>query len=193
MAKKQFNHDDGDRKFMILLYPDSESYVCDEVLSKIIEYAEEWSYILHDKDIDSEENTKRAHYHVCVKWKNPRTRGTIANQIGIEKNYIERLKNWRVGNRYLLHMDDQDKYQYGLYYVESNFDFCNLVNAKESESIKVRELIFYIRTECKSMVDLADYALENNLWSEYRRNYTILKDYYYETKQKENETNGNCA
>ena len=194
MAKnKKLDHDKPDRKFMIELYTVTESYVFEEVLAALCEYFDEWAYIIHDKDIDEDGEIKKEHLHFCGQCKTPRIRKSISKITGVPENFIERAKTWKGANRYLLHLDHPDKYQYGLYYVESNFDYCDLVNAKESETVKMRELIYYIRTECKTMVDLADYALENGIWDAFRRNYTILKDYFYEVKAKETEKNGNCT
>lgn len=189
--KKKIDHDKPDRKFMIMLYEDSESYVFDEVITKIQEYAPEWAYILHDRDVDENDELKKPHYHVCIRFPTARTRKTVANVIGIEPNYIERWDSFRKACRYLMHADDEDKTPYGMYYVESNFDFVKLTNVQESESVKVKEILCFIWTdECKSMIDIADFAMDNNLWSEYRRSYLVIKDYFKEVqnKKKENRT-----
>lgn len=190
MAKKKLDHDKPDRKWFIELYTETESYSYDEVITNLCEYFDEWAYIIHDKDINEKGEIKKVHVHFCGLTKTPRIRKNISTVTGVPETFIERAGTWKGVNRYLLHLDNPDKYQYGLYYVESNFDYCNLVNAKESESIKVKELIFYIRTECKGLVDLADYAVENNLWDAYRRNYSILKDYYFEINKERKNENG---
>ena len=41
-----------DRKFQGILYPDSESYCCEDVLNVLKSTFPEFAYILHDKDTD---------------------------------------------------------------------------------------------------------------------------------------------
>lgn len=192
MAK--YDLDGQDRKFMILLYPDSTTYNFEEVLTNIMCYADEWSYMLHDKDVESvvesgiEKQSKiKPHYHVCVKFNTPRIRAVIANNIGIEKNYIERLRNWKIGNQYLIHMNDQDKYQYHFLDVSANFNYGDLIGKKKSEVEKVNEIFEYINDfKCYDIIRLTEFARTNpNLWDGFRRNYTIIKDYCFEMSRRE--------
>lgn len=187
---KKIDHDKQDRKFIAILYPDSTEYNFDEVITNICLYAQEWSYCKHDRDVESvmidgeeRERKKKTHYHVCMRFPTPRIRKTVANNIGIEKNYIERAKTWRGVNRYLLHLDDDDKYPYMIHDIESNFDYKELTGCKVTELEKVNELIEYIiENEITSVRKLGDYARKNGLWDAYRRNYMILKDYMYELR-----------
>lgn len=192
--KNKLDPDGGDRKFVMLIYEDSETYDWHEVLARVMEYSDQWAYIRHDKDIDSVQRDgvevqeiKKPHYHVCMRFKTPRIRQTVANNLGIEKNYIQRaVKGWKAVNRYLIHLDDDDKYQYPWYDVCTNFSFYELVDKKETEVGKVNELIdFILRENCTSVVQLGNYAREHDLWDAYRRNYTILKDYMWELSQVE--------
>lgn len=196
MAKKgkAYDHDGQDRKFVMMLYEDSETYDISEVLLRVTEYADHWSYLRHDKDVESVlvdgeevQQIKKPHYHVCMRFPTPRIRKTIANNLGIEKNYIQRAeKGWRIVNRYLIHLDDDDKYQYPYYDVATNFDYLELVDKKKTEVGKVNELIdFIIHEKCYSVVQLGNFAREHDLWDAYRRNYTILKDYIFELKNEE--------
>ena len=186
--KKELDHNQPDRKFMIMLYANSQSYVFDEVMTKIQEYAPEWAYVLHDRDVDENDNLKREHYHVAVRFPTARTRKAVANVIGIEPNYIERWDSFKKACRYLMHADNPEKTPYGYYYVESNFDFVKLTNVQESEAVKVKEILNFIWTdECKNMVNIADFAIENGMWSEYRRSYAVIKDYFAEVQKQKKE------
>lgn len=193
---RKLDHDAQDRKFVAILYPDAQDYNCDEVLTNIIRYSDEWSYILHDKDVESSTNEqgeevqvkKKEHYHVCFRFPTPRIRKTVSNNIGLEKNYIMRCKNWRAANCYLIHDFDDDKFQYQPLEVESNFEYGKLIGKKETELSKVNELIeFIIKTNCYRMKDLADYARNNDLWDALRRNHPILREYMIDLKL-ENQT-----
>ena len=194
MAKgKKLDPDGQDRKFVMMLYEDSETYDLEQVILRVTEYADEWSYIRHDKDVESvlkdgvevEEKIK-PHYHVCMRFPTPRIRSTVANNLGIAKNYIQRAENgWRAVNRYLIHLDHDDRYQYPYYDVASNFDYLEVADKKRTETDKVNSLIdFVVREKCYSVVKLGNFARENDLWDAYRRNYIIMKDIMFELKDE---------
>lgn len=194
MGKKHFNQDGQDRKFMVLLYPDSENYDFAEVMDSLLGYAEEWSYMLHDKDVESvtengveTQQKMKPHYHVCIRFKNPRIRAVIANNIGIPKNYIERAKSWKLANEYLIHQNDQDKYQYHFLDVCANFNYAELIGKKKTEVEKVNEIFEYINDfKCYDIVRLTEFARTNpTVWDGFRRNYTIIKDYCFEMSRRE--------
>lgn len=42
------------RNFSGVLYPDSESYNCDEVISRIKSKFKQWAFCLHDMDVNDE-------------------------------------------------------------------------------------------------------------------------------------------
>lgn len=184
--KEKIDHNKPDRKFVCILYPDATNYVCDEILTKITQYADEWSFILHDRDVDENDEIKKPHYHVCMRFVAPRTRKAIVNVLGYPKlEDFERAKKWKSVNRYLLHLDDDDKTRYGDYEVTSNFDYRKLVNVAESEGDKVQEIIGFIWTkDCKIFLDLVDWALSKGLYSELRRGYPLIKDYYNHAQEE---------
>lgn len=89
------------------------------------------AYALHDKDIYSNEDlekyikskgenpewqvgeTKKAHYHIVLKFDNVKSIKQILNLLkpfGV--NYVVPVQNERGMIRYLIHLDDKDKYQY---------------------------------------------------------------------------------
>lgn len=51
-----------DRKFQGVLYPDSESYCCDDVLNVLKSTFPEFAYILHDKDTDENGGIEKVPY-----------------------------------------------------------------------------------------------------------------------------------
>lgn len=67
----------------------------------------EFSAILHDKD-----NTEQPHWHVCILFKNARTFETMQNTF--KGAHIEVMESKYNCFRYLLHLDDKDKYQYDI-------------------------------------------------------------------------------
>lgn len=47
------------RNFSGVLYPDSESYNCDEVISRIKSKFKQWAFCLHDMDVNDEGELKK--------------------------------------------------------------------------------------------------------------------------------------
>lgn len=72
-------------------------------------------YILHDSDLDSDGNLKKAHYHVILSLPNnsPTNIESIKSRLQLE--YVEGVRSVRSAMRYLVHADDPDKFQYEKY------------------------------------------------------------------------------
>lgn len=97
------------RNWLILLYDDTDSYDFKEVL-QVIKAHKYYAYIKHIP----EETEKKPHFHVILSFDNATKKSTLANKLGIPENYISEIKNFRSMCRYLIHKDDEDKYQYDL-------------------------------------------------------------------------------
>lgn len=97
------------RNVKFLLYPEDQSHVA--ALSYI---KENFNYIgiLHDKDIDENGEIKKPHWHILVCFPNDRWQSKIAKDLGITDNYIRKCEDKNVFARYLLHLDDTDKFLY---------------------------------------------------------------------------------
>lgn len=67
----------------------------------------QYSYILHDKDA-----ADQPHYHLCILFENGRTFETM--QKHFPGAHIEIMESKYKSFRYLLHLDDVDKYQYDI-------------------------------------------------------------------------------
>ncbi len=97
------------RNIKFLLYPDDSSHV------SAFEYIiDNFNYvgILHDKDVSDDGELKKAHWHILVCFPNDRWRSKVAKDLGITENYMRRCEDKNIFARYLLHLDDTDKYQY---------------------------------------------------------------------------------
>lgn len=88
--------------------------------------AEEWAYILHDKDIGKNGKTIRPHFHVVMKFKDAKTISRVAKLFNDKQEYIEVWRN-TIGNAYsyLIHetSNAKDKHHYDPIEVVSSFDF----------------------------------------------------------------------
>ena len=110
-----------DRKFLGVLYPDSESYCCDDVLNLLKSTFPEFAYIRHDMDTDENGELKKPHIHWVGRLKGARYLSALADDLGLPENMIERCRSFDASIRYLVHADDSDKYRYSLESVVSTF------------------------------------------------------------------------
>lgn len=97
------------RHWLILLYQDTTSYDFKEVL-RIIKSQRKWAYIKHFP----ESNEKKEHFHVIISFDNATKKETLSKKLGVPSNYIDEIKSFRTICRYLIHKDDEDKFQYSL-------------------------------------------------------------------------------
>mgnify|MGYP004633745199 CR=1 FL=1 len=161
-----------DRKYQGVLYPDSESYCCDDVLNILKSTFPEFAYILHDKDTDENGELKKPHIHWVGKRDSPAPLSTIANALKIPANDIEFAKNYRSSLRYLVHMDNKDKYQYSPNAVTANFPYVDVLKDRV-EAMKAKMIYDYIHNNPCTVDSLCSWCLENDLWSEFRRNFAL--------------------
>lgn len=179
--------DKQSRNFLGVIYPDSTSYDCKKVLSRIEDTFADYAYVLHDKDVDENGELKKPHIHWCGK-RSPAPISTVANALGVEPNSIEFCKNWKYSLRYLIHADNPDKFQYLPETVTANFPFTPVIEGK-LEALKSRKIFNFINENPTiSPNALAEWCFEHDLWSEYRRSFSIwcsiLRELQFENNKK---------
>ena len=98
--------------FCLVLYPDSFDHmiVADQLSSKGYQY----SAIIHDKDVSSEDPSKliKEHMHVVLCFPRQRDLSVVAKELGLEERWIEPARNRVAVERYHCHLDHPDKFQY---------------------------------------------------------------------------------
>lgn len=166
--------DKKSRIFTGVVYVESSDYNYDDVLKRLNGIFDEWAYCLHDMDVDSKGVIKKAHVHWLGR-RTPTTIDNVASQMGLPSHQIERGKSFKALTRYLIHLDDADKYQYDKSTIVANFDVEPYLLVID-EGLQVIDLIDTTIQEQLSFYQLAVYAARNGLWSTYRRNYSIIKD-----------------
>ena len=165
------------RIFTGVLYPDSKSYDYRVILKVLGVTFDEFAYISHDADIDSDGKPKKVHVHWLGRLKNPTTIGGISFRTTLPAHDIEAGKSFKALVRYLIHEDDPDKAQYDASSVTANFDLTKyLCNGKVSDAEKAAKLLqFIIDTHCTSMLVLMDWALKNDCWDALRRGGSLFR------------------
>ena len=171
------------RNFHGVVYPDSESYDCNEVLEKLNDVFVEWAYILHDSDVDENGEVKKAHIHWLGKRKTPVTVKTIANALGLAEHDVERTKSWKKIVRYLIHADNEDKFQYQPEQVVTNFDYGAYVSPLSDVEMAMNIIDHILENGIVRTTELAHWCAVNGLWSEFRRSYPIYAAIMHENME----------
>lgn len=167
------------RTIGIVLWPQDEKHLL--ALDYIKHNFENYIYILHDRDIDENGKPKKEHYHVILRFNNQRNISTIAKKLGIGENNFYEIKSFTGQLRYLIHYDDDEKYQYDVSDVKGTLfmisKFKQSLKSLQDETSEVSLIYEFIEnSQIDDLHILLDYVLENNLYSSFRRNYVMFKD-----------------
>lgn len=162
-----------DRKFTAIVYRESQDYDSQEVLEKLKLWGyDEWAYILHDRDKKEDGTIKKEHYHVILKKSTPTALITISRQLGIDSQYVQRIRNWKKMVKYLTHDENDDKVKYELEEIISSDSAKFLEYFKdEDETEQARQILDYItESGCKSYIQLLDWCCAHGMYATCRRN-----------------------
>lgn len=160
-------------KMRLLLYPDDPTHVkALELIKENYDYA----YILHE----AEEETKKPHWHVVVRFRNAQWNTALSKNLGISENYIRNANNLDKALQYLIHLNDADKKQYDISCVKGSLlerlkTSLNKIDRTEDEEASI--LIEYIKksTDRISFMAFSRYCVDNGYWATYRRAQNIFR------------------
>lgn len=161
-----------DRKFELVLYPDSESYNIDSVLDSALSYFPVWAYCLHDSDIADDGTPKKEHIHFLGKLDDARYPDVICRDLQLPLSSIANVKSWKAACRYLVHLDSPTKFQYSVDDVISSFPILSFFSLPDDEQAR-RILNFILTSGCRSVSALTSWALDNGCYSGLRRGFAI--------------------
>lgn len=108
-------------------------YLTLEQIEKGLDHAgiEDYAYILHDKDVNSDGTLKPAHWHIMLRLKNPTPVENIGKWFNISSNYVGKIHGkFADALAYLTHENVENKYKYLEEEVKSNFDFRKEIEKK---------------------------------------------------------------
>lgn len=178
------------RNWALVLYPDSlpenwkDILICEPVALSP----------LHDKDVNADGEMKKAHYHAVFSYKGNKSFEQIDEIARLLHAPVPQRVSSLVGAvRYLVHMDNPEKYQYdskniiafGGFDVES----CMAMSTGDKRQM-LREMVAYIRREdIEHLVDFTDYCMSDDAplgWFELltERNTLFIKEYIKSNWQK---------
>lgn len=140
----------------------------------------EYAYIRHDKDLQENlEDFKKVHYHFQIYNEYQKEITTWAKIFELNLARVQKISNKKSAIRYLIHADNNDKYQYDITDINCNFEIIKYFDKLISDENCEIDLIFtYIEFHKRKIgtKELIDYVLDNNIWGTFRRNYSIIKD-----------------
>lgn len=157
------------RTWACILYPDTETYIFDDVLVNIQEFVDKYYIICHNKDGVKE------HYHCVLRFKEGKTQTAVCSLLALnETRFLQDVHDLRGAIRYLFHIDNPTKAQYST-------DEC-LTNDRESlfkytalveEGAIVLDMLDRLDNG-STFRQLLKFACESGHYSEFRRNFNIL-------------------
>ena len=148
------------RTWNILLYPkedDTHYQALELIKNKYIDYA----YITHDKDTNNKNELKKEHVHLTIQFRNARYRNSIALELGISPNYMQKCDSLESSLKYLIHYNIKDKYQYDLSEVSGNLKF-KLEKILETSDISENEKLHMIISYISSYYGFLTYSAFTN-------------------------------
>lgn len=161
-----------DRKFELVLYPDSESYDIDTVLAASTSYFPMWAYCLHDSDLCDDGTPKKSHIHFLGKLDDVRSPEVVCRDLCLPISSISNVKSWKAACRYLIHLDSPTKFQYSVDDVVSSFPILSYFSLPDDE--QARRILDYISSSgCNRVFDLTLWALDNGCYPALRRGFAI--------------------
>lgn len=165
------------RYFGLLLYPDSDSYDCDAILYDCMGYFNECSYILHDSDFDGNGEVKKPHYHVVCKKSSSVNLSTIVNRyskMGVLGNFVYIITSYKQQLRYLIHLDDSEKFQYSVDNIKSNVIDLNKYFNQLPEGLLVLDMVD-ARLRGASYREVIQSAVRNGCYDVFRKNLGVIQ------------------
>ena len=162
-----------DRKWELVLYPDSDSYDVSSVLAELVCVFDQWAYILHDSDVDADGNPKKPHYHFYGKCADKLTSSGLAYRVHVPESACRVVSRWKGALRYLVHADNPEKHQYNVSDISANFALAGIFTL--SDDMQAARIFDYISdTRCTSVTTLTGWAIHNGYYSGLRRGFAIF-------------------
>ncbi len=168
------------RNFMLLLYPEDDYFK--DVLQDIKSSFKNYAYIKHMP----EEDEKKEHVHLILSLDNPRSELSLSKRLEVPKRLVRRIKSLRGSCRYLVHKDNEDKFQYNLDQVIVSNSFKSKYFKSFDDLLSDEEILDNIYTFIDSYPDLdsihlemelTKYVCSNGFDSVFRRYYNTITKY----------------
>ena len=174
------------RTFCLILYEEDETHL--KALEKI-KKSYDYAMICHDRDTNETGEVLKPHYHVVLRFNNPKWNTALAEELEITENYIEEARNLKRSLLYLIHFYDEDKYQYEIKDVSGPLK-TRLVEFLKTEGKTESEKILEIFEEIDNMDDninfkaFCKHIAKIGYWDVLRRSSGLIIRYLDEHNKK---------
>ena len=171
-----------DYKWEFMLYPDTTDYEFEKVIKYMMDYFDEWAWVVHDKDTLPDGSIKKTHVHFIGQKvnKSTSTLAGMAYRFGLDEKWVEPIRTWKGANRYLIHYHNEDitKFEYSPDAVHCNYRYEKYLDAP-SESDMAKQIFAFIMRKGGYVTsnELVEYCLKENLYSALRRGMCIWREY----------------
>lgn len=173
-----------DYKFCAVLYPDATNYVypIETILETLYLCADEFYYILHDRDLNTDGSPKKPHYHLVLTkstangYASPSKIRIVAKQLGIPFNYVQRCNSLKGSIIYLTHEEESDKVVYSRDEIicSDPQKLARYFSGIDDTDMAKEIVTFIISSHCNSVSQCASWALEQGYYSAFRRGFAIF-------------------
>lgn len=175
------------RRWGIILWTDNDTHL--NALDYIKRNYQNYIYILHDRDVKEDNTLKKSHYHVILYFPNQKSLSSLKSQLKLNDSDFYEIKSMSGQLRYLIHYDDDDKYQYNVNDVKgSTFlmrKFANSIKNINSELEESSAIVEFIMDDSTTtLYQVFQFVIDNDIYSTFRRNYTFYRDLLKEKRIK---------
>ena len=184
------------RNFMILLYPEWDKF--ENILGDIKGSFKNYAYIKHIPETEE----KKEHMHLVLSLDNPRTEKSLAKRLDIDERFVQRVKSLRGACRYLIHADNEEKYQYNHEQVIVSNSFKGTYFKAFDDLMSEEEMLDNIYTfidtykQANSIdleIALTRYVISNGFDKIFKRYYNTICKYISYISQKSADFQGNLV
>ncbi len=164
--------------WFILLYPENDHH--QQALELIEKNYSEYAWVQHVPENDE----KKEHIHVIVRFKNYRWNTALAEELGVEINMFEKCRSLENGLLYLVHAREENKIHYSLDDVHGTLKskLERFLKSDGKDSIdKAVEIVNWINSQGYITINqLFTFATVSGLYSELVRALPLFRDILYE-------------
>lgn len=153
------------------------------------DYKVKQAYISHDKDIKEDGQPKKKHIHLILWFDREKSIKALSKELNFPINRIKWKADIYGTLQYLIHKNNPEKAQYDYKEIHSDIDgLYEYIYPTEKEEVSeeddLRVIMSYVQNHIGTLrlYDIYCFAVDNGVWSSYRRNYTIIKDILMEER-----------
>ena len=173
------------RRWGIILWTDNLTHVA--ALDYIKRNYQNYIYILHNRDVKEDNTLKKEHYHVLLYFPNQKSLSSLKKQLCLNDSDFYEIKSFSGQLRYLIHYDDDDKFQYDVNDVKGSAflmrKFVNSIRNISSELEESSSIVEFIMSDnVFTLYQVYQFVIDNDIYATFRRNYTFYRDLLKEKK-----------